>query len=124
MKIKIKNKEYEVEIIDNNQEKIIIKVEGKEFDFSVNKENNIENISLSSVKKDNLEKEIRAPLTGIISDIFVKEGEEIKQGKKLLILSAMKMENEIVSTHNSKIKKILIEKNQKIKEGDLLITLF
>ncbi len=124
MKIRIKNKEYEVEIIDNNQGKIIIKVDNKEFEFSL-EENKLKNIlPISSVKKQESVKEIKAPLTGTISDIFIKEGEEIKQGKKLLILSAMKMENEILCTHDSKIKKILIEKNQKVKEGDPLIILF
>lgn len=124
MKIRIKNKEYEVEIIDNNQGKIIIKVDNKEFEFSL-EENKLKNIlPISSVKKQESVKEIKAPLTGTISDIFIREGEEIKQGKKLLILSAMKMENEILCTHDSKIKKILIEKNQKVKEGDPLIILF
>jgi len=121
MKIKIKNKEYEVEIIDNNQEGVSIKVGDSQFDFS-SEENNIK--QLSSVSTINVsEKEIKAPLTGTISDIFVKEGDTIKQGDKLLILSAMKMENEIVSPCDSKIKKILVKKNQKVREGELLISL-
>jgi glutaconyl-CoA/methylmalonyl-CoA decarboxylase subunit gamma len=122
MKIKIKNKEYEVEIIDSNQGKVSIKIGDNWFDF-FSKEHTEKLSSISSSKNIISEKEIKAPLSGTISEIFVKEGDEIKQGDKLLILSAMKMENEIVSTCDSKIKKILIEKNQKVAEGDLLISL-
>jgi biotin carboxyl carrier protein len=120
MKIKIKNKEYEVEIIDNNQGEVNIKVGDSQFDL-FSEENNTKQLSSDSTVNTT---EIKAPLAGTIIDIFVKEGDEIKQGEKLLILSAMKMENEIVSPCNSKIKKILIKKNQKVKEGELLISLF
>jgi biotin carboxyl carrier protein len=68
-------------------------------------------------------KEIKTPLSGIISEIFVKQGEEIKFGQKLIILSAMKMENDILSETRGVIKKVLVTKDQKVKEGEILIIL-
>jgi len=65
-------------------------------------------------------KEIRAPITGAISKIFVKEGEKIERGQKILNLSAMKMENEIISESTGKIKKINVKEGQLVKANELL----
>ena len=122
-KINIKGKEYEVGILEV-KEGTKIKVGDKEFFF---KEKEIKKeVSFPSVffkKRDFSKKEIRSPIAGIISEIFIREGEFVKKGKKLLCLSAMKMENEIVSEFEGKIKKILIKKDQKVKEWDTLILL-
>jgi glutaconyl-CoA/methylmalonyl-CoA decarboxylase subunit gamma len=58
-----------------------------------------------------------------VSELFVNVGDIIKPGQKLLVLSAMKMENEILAEYEGKIKEIKIAKNQKVKEGEVLITL-
>ena len=124
IKVKIKNKEYEVEIIDNNQGEVNIKIGNNTFNFNSTKNNvNPEIIPLID-ESSILKKEIKAPLSGIVSEIFIKEGDSVKKGDKLLVLSAMKMENEIISESEGKIKKILVGVNQKVKEEDILISLF
>jgi biotin carboxyl carrier protein len=126
LKIKTKNKEYDISI-DGSEEadKIKISIDGKDFIFdmgeSVVKEVSIPQTSLPKANVD--QKEIRASLSGTISDVFVKEGDIVKAGQKLLALSAMKMENEIVSEIDGKVKKVAVGKDQKVKEGELLIAL-
>ena len=121
LKFKIKEKEYEVEILEE-EEKIKIKIGGRDFFFETPEQ--APRIAQTSLpKKDFSEKEISAPLAGLISEIFVREGEMVKKKQKILLISAMKMENEIISDFDGLVKKILVQKNQEVKEGDTLIVL-
>jgi len=121
LKINIKGKEYIVNVEENGNEVKVI-VNGKKHVF--NSSTGIEDISFShSPSNNNHSKEIKASIAGIVSDISVKQGENIKAHQKLLTLSAMKMENEIYSETNGKIKKVLVKVNDKVKEGDILIIL-
>jgi len=125
LKIKIKNKEYNIEILEEESE-VKIKVEGKEFAFPIEGNNSTDKFlapQMNLPKKDFSIKEIKAVMAGNLSDIFVKEGDTIKEGQKLFILSAMKMENEIIAEMDGKIKKILFKVGDQIREGDILITL-
>lgn len=122
MKIKIKGKTYNIEISEPQNNAVVIKVDGEEFVFSPeNLRNDCPKKEKESKKK--LKKEIRAPIAGNISKIFVKEGEEISLGRKILSLSAMKMENEIISEGKGKIKKILAKEGQAVKANELLAEL-
>jgi glutaconyl-CoA/methylmalonyl-CoA decarboxylase subunit gamma len=66
---------------------------------------------------------IKSPLPGVILDLFVKEGDTVKQGQKLLCLEAMKMENNIDSDKDGKIIKINVNKGDSVMEGDILVTI-
>ena len=64
---------------------------------------------------------IKAPMPGLILDVMVKEGEEVKEDDALLILEAMKMENVITSPCDGVIKSVNISKGNAIDKGHLLI---
>jgi glutaconyl-CoA/methylmalonyl-CoA decarboxylase subunit gamma len=64
---------------------------------------------------------ISAPLPGIILDILVKEGDYVKLGQKLLVLEAMKMENNIDSDKEGKVTAVHFKKGDSVMEGDTLI---
>jgi glutaconyl-CoA/methylmalonyl-CoA decarboxylase subunit gamma len=66
---------------------------------------------------------VKSPLPGVILDVFVKEGDTIKKGQKLLCLEAMKMENIIDSDKDGKIVKINANKGDSVMEGDILVTI-
>jgi len=68
-------------------------------------------------------KEIKAPMPGLVLEIAVAEGQELKEGDKVLILEAMKMENSIVISTNAVIKKILVKPGQPVDKGQVLIEL-
>jgi biotin carboxyl carrier protein len=121
-KIKIKNKEYQIGLKEERG-MVMVKIGNKEFVFGSTKEDLLPNIQESSINKDCSRKEIVSSLSGIVTSLFVKDGEIIKAGQKVLILSAMKMENEIVSEGEGKIKKVMVKENQQVKEGDVLIVL-
>ena len=64
---------------------------------------------------------LKAPLPGVILEIKVREGDNVKEGDLLLIMEAMKMENEIKADHDGVIKSIKIHVNDSVLEGDVLM---
>jgi biotin carboxyl carrier protein len=67
--------------------------------------------------------DILAPLPGNVLDIKVTEGKSVQAGEVLLILEAMKLENEIVAPRSGIIDRILVTKSGTVVTGDCLITL-
>lgn len=123
-KLKIKDKEYEVEALETTEGKVKIIVEGQGFLFKEGETQKDVQVSRVSLPKRNFsEKEIQAPLAGLICESFVQEGQFIKEGQKVFLLSSMKMENEIISDFSGKVIKVLVRKNQKVEEGDTLLIL-
>jgi glutaconyl-CoA/methylmalonyl-CoA decarboxylase subunit gamma len=64
---------------------------------------------------------IKSPLPGVILDVYVREGDTVKMGQKLLMLEAMKMENNIEADKAGKVVSILKQKGDSVMEGDVLI---
>ena len=67
--------------------------------------------------------QIRALMPGRITSILVKEKEEVKEGTPLLILEAMKMQNEITSPSKGKIKTIFVREGETVKKGSVLVSI-
>jgi biotin carboxyl carrier protein len=65
--------------------------------------------------------DLKAGMPGKIIEIFCKPGETIKANKPLLIMEAMKMENEMRSARDVKIKEILVKQGDSVESGAVLI---
>jgi biotin carboxyl carrier protein len=68
-------------------------------------------------------KEIKAPMPGLVLEIAVADGQQVKQGDRLLILEAMKMENSIMIHTDARIKKIGVCAGQAVEKGQVLVEL-
>ncbi len=64
---------------------------------------------------------LKSPLPGIILEITCNVGDVVKKGQKLLILEAMKMENNIIADTDGTIKEIKVQKGDAVMEGADLI---
>jgi len=64
---------------------------------------------------------ISSPLPGTVINIMVREGDTVKVGQKLMVLEAMKMENNIDSDKDGKVLSIPVRPGQSVMEGDTLI---
>lgn len=64
---------------------------------------------------------LTAFIPGIIRDIFVSKGQEVKEGDKLLVLEAMKMKNIIYSSVSGKIKEVAVSPNQMVVKDQVLV---
>lgn len=65
---------------------------------------------------------IKAPMPGTISDVRVQVGDKVKKGQVLLILEAMKMENEIYAGFDGTVSSINVSKGASVSVGDVLVT--
>jgi len=64
---------------------------------------------------------LRSPLPGIIQSIIVKEGQIIKRGDAVVLISVMKMESPVVANANGRIKRLLIKEFDEISYGEALL---
>ena len=64
-----------------------------------------------------------APMPGLISDVKVQVGQHVSAGQVLVILEAMKMENDIVSPRDAIVAEVNTAKGQSVKSGDVLLRL-
>lgn len=66
---------------------------------------------------------IVAPLPGLILKILVKPGEAVKAGQNLVVMEAMKMENDVQAPADCTVKSVLVREGDSVNEGDALIEL-
>ncbi len=64
--------------------------------------------------------QIKSPMPGTIVDIKLAQGAAVKKGQVVLILEAMKMENEILSPKDGTVAQIAVTKGATVNSGDLL----
>ncbi len=63
---------------------------------------------------------VKAMLPGVVTKILVKEGDSVKAGETIMILEAMKMENEVKSPKDGVVKQILVKEGDRVEAGDIL----
>ena len=66
---------------------------------------------------------VNAPMPGTIMDIKVKAGDAVKEGDVLMVLEAMKMENDIVAPAAGKVAGIHVNKGDNVNSNDLLVSI-
>ncbi len=117
-----RNKKYPVEILSKNQNKYEILLNGVSYSFSIETPTSFKRMKyLSSKSGSKKNQNLEAPMPGKIIEILTEEGREVRAGEPLLILEAMKMQNEIQSPVAGKIKKIHVSGGDNVMKDDLLI---
>ena len=66
---------------------------------------------------------VNAPMPGTILDVKVPQGQAVKKGDVLLILEAMKMENEILAPQDGTVAQVAVSKGASVNSGDALVVL-
>lgn len=66
---------------------------------------------------------IKAPMPGSILAVNVTNGQSVKQGDVIVILEAMKMENEILAPNDGVVKQVLVSKGNNVDTNDILVVL-
>ena len=125
-KIVVNNNEYEVEV-EERLEKSETGTEPKK--ISVPEKKNVEKAVEIPKTKEIKEvttsgnKTITAPLPGSILELKVKVGDKVEKGTILLILEAMKMENEIRAPFEATISEIRVKQGESVNVGEVLVIL-
>jgi biotin carboxyl carrier protein len=133
-KFTVSGNNYEVEILKFEDNVAMVEVNGTQYAVElhaeikqtktpvlVRQELPAPTRSETKIKKAIGATQIKSPLPGNIMQVFVKTGEEVKKGDKLLLLEAMKMENSILAEKDGQIIAVKVQSGESVLEGDVLI---
>lgn len=67
--------------------------------------------------------QVKSPLPGTVLDVMVREGDTVTAGQHIILLEAMKMENNIEAPKAGKITNIRVKQRDAVMEGDVLLTI-
>ena len=106
-----------------------IKVNGKAYRVELEEIEQVDSAPLEEKRKQETKKivnndggkEVASPIQGQVTNVKVKVGDKVRKGDVLLIIEAMKLENEVVSPFDGEIKEILVSKGQNVKAKDVII---
>lgn len=111
----------------------VIKFDKEERIFHIRVNNNVYKVQLRDRFDDLLHElgmdaakskkvsELKAPMPGLVVEVCINEGQEVKKGDKLVVLEAMKMENILKAPADAVVKKISITKGQTVEKNEALI---
>jgi len=128
-------KSYRVELIAHDERVIRLSIDGLQSSFHIAEASgqyfiqNDQNGTISLIKKDRLplpEKEeiaggYSAPMPSQIIKIIVEEGQKVKKGDPLMIISSMKMENTIEAIEDGKVESIMTAEGANVEAGAVLL---
>ena len=75
-----------------------------------------------SASGDEMQDALRSPLPGTVVEILAKTGQHVKEGDTLVVLEAMKMNNNLTAERDGVVKAILVEEGEAVKENTPLVT--
>jgi glutaconyl-CoA/methylmalonyl-CoA decarboxylase subunit gamma len=117
-----KNRKYPVEIVSSRQNKYEILFNDISYTFTVETPFSLQRMKVLNSKIGKAEQEfVRAPMPGKIIDVLVREGATVLRGEPVVILEAMKMQNEILSPVNGVVVKVATKSNTNVMKDDLLV---
>ena len=115
---------FEAELVNSDFLKREYNVKINSTTYKVNISNEldllIEEMGLS-LGNSQLINNIKAPMPGLILDVNVKEGDEVKGGDYLLVLEAMKMENSLTAPRDGVVKSVTVKVGESVEKNQLLI---
>lgn len=118
------NRSFRAEIINSNflRKNYRVKINSNTYYVDISDELDllIEDMGLG-LGSSHLINDIKAPMPGMILEVNVEEGDEVKEGDYLLVLEAMKMENTLSAPRDGKIKSVSVEKGETVDKNQLLI---
>jgi biotin carboxyl carrier protein len=120
--IEFKNKKYLAEITDKSQNKYTVLLNGLSYSFTIESPISYKRRKyLEKFKQTNKLEVISAPMPGKIVELLVEPNAKVKEGEPILILEAMKMQNEIITQVSGKIQKILVKPGDSVAKDEVLM---
>lgn len=136
-KMKIHGNEYTVDIKNVGEGEAQVEVNGTVYSVAFEAERKVsktptltrtpvyttqvERPKTTASPTENKGKTVKSPLPGVILELRVREGDTVKAGDVLLIMEAMKMENNIVAPMDGRVAALKVGKGDNVLEGDPLV---
>lgn len=122
----VDNKSYQAKVlsVDREQKKVEVKINSTPYLIEVKDHLDLllAKLGMESSNQSGA-KDVKAPMPGLILDILVAQGQEVKKGDHLLILEAMKMENVIKCPADGVVSSLLATKGESVEKGKILLSL-
>ena len=139
-KYKINGSPYRVVVQNSDSESVELEVNGTPFKVELEQKDKkqiskiqrvSQSASTSSAPKPTVtppvvskgSNAVNSPLPGVVLEIKVKAGDTVKKGDTIMVLEAMKMENNIQATSDGTVAKVSVEKGASVLEGSELIVI-
>ncbi len=137
-KLKINGNDYNVDINEVEGQEIKLDVNGTSYVVTVDQELKQQRKPVvstprpqaapaaTSAPKGNAAaagSKVTTPLPGTILDVFVNVGDTVKEGQTVVLLEAMKMENNIEADTAGTVKEVKVRKGDSVLEGDVLVVI-
>ncbi len=102
----------------------LVELEGRGFLVRVEDERarHIRDLASAAVPQET-HREVRAPMPGLIVKVEVEVGQEVEGGAGLIVMEAMKMENELRADSDATVREVMVEPGQTVNRDDLLVVL-
>ena len=129
-KLKINGNDYNVDINEVEGQEIKLEVNGTAYTVTVDQEIkqtkkavvNTPRPQVAPASSGSVQK-VTTPLPGTILDVFVNVGDAVKEGQTVVLLEAMKMENNIEADCAGTVKEVKVRKGDSVLEGDVLVVI-
>lgn len=115
----IDNKPYEIFFETQSQ----LTINGEVYSFEIIDEQLAKVLKAGPEATHKKEVIITAPMPGLVIEVEVNEGDIVKKGQGLLIIEAMKMQNEFKSPRDGTVKKIMVKKGSTVNSRDPLVVI-
>lgn len=114
---------YEV-LIESDRMDYAVTLRGEQFQIMVEDEQTRKlNVGRKAPSSPDGERSLSAPIPGLVVKVLVEEGTEVEEDQPLIILEAMKMENEIRAQQKGTVKQVNVVAGQRVEQNSVLILL-
>lgn len=98
-------------------------VDGQRFEVRVEDERDRLLADLLHVGAESGERMVQAPMPGLVVGVTVEPGESVQEGQTVVILEAMKMENDLSAPITGKVKEVRVSKGQTVDQNEILLVI-
>lgn len=132
-KFKINGKDYKVAIEESETNIVKVNVNGEDYSVELEKKDETPKPIRKKIQKPKASppapaessstsvKSVMAPLPGNVLEVKVKVGDKVKSGDVVMVMEAMKMENNVICEHDGEVTSIPVNLGQAVMQNDVLI---
>jgi biotin carboxyl carrier protein len=119
LSILIRGESHEIRVARSSDGLLKVQTGLREFSAEVTDQRSWRGRRLGHVEVEGRQ-QITAPMAGKVVRLLVKSGEKVEVGQGLLVVEAMKMQNEIRSTKSGTVERLLAQEGQPVNAGEIL----
>lgn len=120
-RVNIDGMSYVGELVQKKQNKYTVEVNGNCYKFTIEQDNTVRRKAHLAKESEGKAFSLKSPMPGKICEVFVSKGTRIKKGEPLLILEAMKMQNQVLASSDAIVTAVRIKKGDTVFGDQVLL---